>query len=79
MKTAITIVAMLVMTAMCGCQSSNPQDGGMTKGAGSTTAVDAGSKIAVPTSSTEVKKGEIQPVMSAVPTTEACSCNRPAR
>ena len=72
MKTAITIVAMLVLAAISGCQSSSPRGGGMTK--------DAGYKIAVPTSSTEVKKGEIQPVTSAsaVSTTKACGCNRTA-
>ncbi len=69
MKTAITIVAMLVLAVVSGCQSSSPR-GGMSR--------DSGSKIAVTTSSVEVKKGEIKPVTSALSTAEACSCNRPA-
>ncbi len=69
MKTVITIAAMLVLAAISGCQSSSHR-GGMTK--------DAGSEIAVPTLSTEVKKGEIQPVTSAVSTKADCGCNRPA-
>ncbi len=70
MKTAITIAAMLVLAAISGCQSSGHRGGGMTK--------DAGSEIAVPTLSTEVKKGEIKPVTSAVSTKADCGCNRPA-
>ena len=54
MKTAITIVLMLVLAAMYGCQSSSPRGGGMTKG--------VGFKIAVPTFDTDVKQGQIQNV-----------------
>ena len=55
MKTAITIVLMLVLAAMYGCQSNSPRGGGMTK--------DVGFKIAVPTFSTEIKQGQAQNVM----------------
>ena len=56
MKTAITIVLMLVLAAMYGCQSSSsPRGGGMTK--------DVGFKVAVPTFSTEIKQGQAQNVM----------------
>ena len=54
MKPAITIVLMLALAAMCGCQSSSPRGGGMTK--------DVGFKIAVPTFSTAVKQGQTQNV-----------------
>ena len=54
MKTAITIVLMLALAAMYGCQSSSPRGGGMTK--------DVGFKIAVPTFSTEIKQGQTQNV-----------------
>ena len=50
MKTAITIVLVLALAAVSGCQSSSEMGGGMTK--------DVGFKIAVPTFSTEVKQGE---------------------
>ena len=53
MKTAITIVMALVLTALFGCQTS-PQGGGMSR--------DEGFKIAVPTFTTEVKQGELQTV-----------------
>ena len=53
MKTAITIVLMLALAAMYGCQSSSsPRGGGMTK--------EVGFKIAVPTSGTEIKQGQTQ-------------------
>jgi uncharacterized membrane protein len=55
MKNVITIVLMLAMAAMYGCQSSSPRGGGMTK--------DVGFKIAVPTFSTEIKQGQAQNVM----------------
>jgi uncharacterized membrane protein len=54
MKTAITIVLMLALAAMYGCQSSSPRGGGMTK--------EVGFKIAVPTFDTDVKQGETQNV-----------------
>jgi len=52
MKTAITIVMTLVLATVYGCESSSPRGGGMTK--------DVGFKIAVPTSSTEIKQGQTQ-------------------
>ena len=55
MKTAVTIVLMLALMAVSGCQSSSPQGGGMTK--------DVGFRIAVPTFTTEVKQGEVQSVI----------------
>jgi uncharacterized membrane protein len=54
MKTAITIVLMLALAAMYGCQSSSPRGGGMTQ--------DVGFKIAVPTFTTQIKQGEVQSV-----------------
>jgi uncharacterized membrane protein len=54
MKNAITIVLMLALAAVYGCQSSSPRGGGMTK--------DVGFNIAVPTFSTAVKQGEVQSV-----------------
>ncbi len=54
MKTAITIVMTLALTAICGCRSSSPRGGGMTK--------DVGFKIAVPTLGTDVKQGEVRSV-----------------
>ena len=54
MKTAITIVMTLALVAICGCQSSSPRGGGMTK--------DVGFKIAVPTFDTDVKQGEVRAV-----------------
>ena len=54
MKTATTIVLMLALTAMYGCQSSSPRGGGMTK--------DVGFKIAVPYFSTALKQGQTQNV-----------------
>jgi uncharacterized membrane protein len=44
----------LALTAICGCQSSSPRGGGMTK--------DVGFKIAVPTSDTDVKQGDVRSV-----------------
>jgi len=52
MKTAMTIVMMLALTAGFGCLS--PRGGGMSQ--------DEGFKIAVPTLTTEVKQGELQTV-----------------
>jgi uncharacterized membrane protein len=53
MKTAITIVLMLGLTAMYGCQSSSsPQGGSVTE--------DEGFKIVVPAFTTEIKQGEAQ-------------------
>ena len=52
MKTAITIVLMLVLAAMYGCQSNSPRGGGMTK--------DVGFKVVVPTFSTDIKQGQTQ-------------------
>jgi len=55
MKTAITIVLMLALAAMCGCQSSSSlRGGGMTE--------DVGFKIVVPTGDTDVKQGEVRNV-----------------
>jgi uncharacterized membrane protein len=54
MKNAITIVLMLALAAMYGCQSLSPRGGGMTKGVGFT--------IAVPTFDTDVKQGQTQNV-----------------
>ena len=54
MKTAVTIVVTLTLIALCGCQSSSPRGGGMTK--------NVGFKIAVPTFSTEIKQGQTQSV-----------------
>ena len=54
MKNVTTVVLMLALAAMVGCQSSSPRGGGMTK--------DVGFKIAVPTFSTEIKQGETQSV-----------------
>lgn len=52
MRTAVTIVMTLAMTAVFGCMS--PQGGGMSR--------DEGFKIAVPTFTTEVKQGDRQTV-----------------
>lgn len=52
MKTAITILMTLALVAICGCRSSSPRGGGMTK--------DVGFKIAVPTLDTNVKQGEVR-------------------
>lgn len=52
MKTAITIVMMLVLATVYGCQSSSPRGGGMTK--------HVGFKIAVPTFDTKIKQGQTQ-------------------
>ena len=54
MKTAVTIVLMLALMAMSGCQSSSPRGGSVLKG--------EGFKIAVPTFTTEIKQGETQSV-----------------
>jgi uncharacterized membrane protein len=54
MRTTITIAMTLALAAVCGCQSSSPRGGGMTK--------DVGFKIAVPTFSTEIKQGQTQNV-----------------
>ena len=54
MRTAITIVTTLALVALCGCKSTSPRGGGMTK--------DVGFKIAVPTFDTEVKQGEVRAV-----------------
>jgi uncharacterized membrane protein len=52
MKTAITTVATLTLTALFGCQS--PRGGGMSPG--------EGFKIGVPTFDTEIKQGEMKTV-----------------
>jgi uncharacterized membrane protein len=55
MKTAISIVLMFALAAMCGCQmSSSPRGGSVLEG--------EGFKIAVPTFTTVVKQGEVQGV-----------------
>jgi uncharacterized membrane protein len=55
MKTVITIVMMLVLATMCGCQSSSSSGGSVLKG--------KGFKIAAPTFATEIKQGEAQSVV----------------
>jgi len=55
MKNVITMVLMLVLVAVFGCQSSSPRGGSVVK--------DEGFRIAVPTFSTAVKQGEFQPVI----------------
>ena len=54
MKTAITIILMLALLAMYGCESSSPRGGSVLEG--------EGFKIAVPTFTTDVKQGETQSV-----------------
>jgi uncharacterized membrane protein len=54
MKNAITIMLMLALATVYGCQSSSPRGGSVLKGEGFT--------IAVPTFSTEIKQGEVQSV-----------------
>ena len=54
MKTAITIVLMLALAAMYGCQTSSLRGGGMTE--------DVGFKIVVPTGDTDVKQGDVRNV-----------------
>jgi uncharacterized membrane protein len=54
MKTAITIVLMLALLTMYGCQSSSPRGGSVLEG--------EGFKIAVPTFTTDIKQGETQSV-----------------
>lgn len=54
MKTAITIVMTLAVAAVLGCQSSSPRGGGMAR--------DEGFKVVVPSSTTEIKQGEVQTV-----------------
>jgi uncharacterized membrane protein len=54
MKTAIIIVLMSALAVICGCESSSPRGGGMTK--------DAGFNIAVPTSATDIEQGGVQSV-----------------
>jgi uncharacterized membrane protein len=53
MKTAITIVLMLTLAALYGCQSSSSPQGG-------SVAQDEGFKIVVPAGATEIKQGETQ-------------------
>ena len=55
MKNAITIVLMLTLASMYGCQSSSSRGGSVRKGEGFT--------IAVPTLSTEIKQGQAQNVV----------------
>jgi uncharacterized membrane protein len=55
MRTAISVVLVLAMVAMCGCQtSSSPRGGSVNK--------DEGFKVVVPTFATEVKQGEVQTI-----------------
>jgi uncharacterized membrane protein len=56
MKTAITVVLVLALATMYGCnsQSKSPRGGGMTK--------EVGFKIAVPTSDTDIKQGDVRSV-----------------
>ena len=58
MKPAITIVMMLVLATVYGCQSSSPRGGSAFK--------DDGFKVAVPTFTTEVKQGQTQNVTISV-------------
>jgi len=57
MKTVIinTIVLMLALMAVFGCQSTSPRGGSMHN--------DEGFRIAVPTFGTTVKQGEFQPII----------------
>lgn len=54
MRTAMSIVMLLALTAVWGCQSSSTRGGGVSK--------DEGFKIAVPTFTTVLKQGETQSV-----------------
>ena len=54
MKNAITIMVMLALAAMSGCQSSSPRGGSVLEG--------EGFKIAVPTFTTDIKQGQTQSV-----------------
>ena len=54
MKTTITIVLMLALLAMYGCESTSPRGGSVLEG--------EGFKVAVPTFTTEIKQGETQNV-----------------
>jgi len=55
MKTAIAIAMTLAVAAGLGCESTSPRGGGM--------AQDEGFKIVVPSSTTEIKQGEVQTVV----------------
>ena len=55
MKTAIAIAMTLAVAAVLGCESTSPRGGGM--------AQDEGFKIVVPSSTTEIKQGEVQTVV----------------
>jgi uncharacterized membrane protein len=54
MKNAITIMLMLALATVYGCQSSSPRGGSVLKGKGFT--------ITVPTFTTEIKQGQTQSV-----------------
>ena len=55
MKTAISIVMTLALTALCGCTSGSPEGGGLSQ--------DDGFKIVVPAFGTKIKQGETQSVV----------------
>ncbi len=55
MKKLITIMSMLALAAMVGCQSSSSSKGG-------SVTTDEGFKIAVPTFATTIKQGETQSI-----------------
>ena len=52
MKNVITVVLLLALAAISGCQSSSSRGGSVLK--------DEGFKIAVPTFATQIKQGEVQ-------------------
>jgi len=54
MRTAISVVLVLALVAVCGCQSSSPRGGSVVKG--------EGFKIAVPTFTTDIKQGETKSI-----------------
>jgi len=58
MKTTLSVVTMLALTIVVGCQSSGSQGGGVSR--------DEGFKIAVPQFETVVKQGELQTVTVSV-------------
>lgn len=58
MKTAISVVLMLALAAVTGCQSSSPRGGSVLTG--------EGFKITAPTFATQIKQGETQSIPLSV-------------
>jgi uncharacterized membrane protein len=58
MKTAISVVLMVSLAAMVGCQSSSPRGGSVRTG--------EGFKIVAPTFATEIKQGQTQSIPLSV-------------